>query len=152
MHLLNPLQAAKHFCSFHSVIPLPHSTYPKHSVKGNPICLRSLLSFRCIPFGWSLLASAPDPFTTLHLHSISHLSTKSKRAPAFHLSSVLNKTIFNSMHSHPCPLLHTSIILQSPTIRFFNRHYPYTQKIKKKANIGGLLKPTLMVCKVKMHF
>ena len=50
MHLLNPLQAPKLFCSFHSVTPLPHTTIPNHSVKGNQICLRSLLPFRCIPF------------------------------------------------------------------------------------------------------
>ena len=38
------------FCLFHSVTPLPHTTIPNHSVKGNQICLRSLLPFRCIPF------------------------------------------------------------------------------------------------------
>jgi hypothetical protein len=40
MHLLNPLQAPKLFCSFHSVTPLPHTAIPNHSVKGNQICLR----------------------------------------------------------------------------------------------------------------
>ena len=92
MHLLNPLQAAKQFCSFHSVTPLPHTALPKHSVKSNQIGLRSLLPFRCIPFQ----AFVPhDPFTPLHLHSISHLSSKSKSA------------------SHPCPLLQIPSILQN---------------------------------------
>ena len=45
--------------------------------------------------GRSLLSSAPDPSTPLHLHSISHLSSKSKSA------------------SHPCPLLQIPIILQN---------------------------------------
>ena len=92
MHLLNPLQAAMQFCSFHSVTPLPHTTSPKHSVKGNHICMRSLLPFRCIPFRVSLLSSAPNPFTPLHLHSISHLRRKSKSA------------------SHPCLIVLTLII------------------------------------------
>ncbi len=50
MHLHNPLQASMLFCSFHSVTPLPHIALPNHSFKGNQICLRSLLPFRCIPF------------------------------------------------------------------------------------------------------
>ena len=92
MHLLNPLQAPKLFCSFHSVTPLPHTTSPKHSVKRNQIDVRSLLPFRCIPFQ----AFVPhDPFTPLHLHSISHLSPESKSA------------------AHPCPLLHIPSILQN---------------------------------------
>ena len=80
------------FCSFHSVTPLSHSALPNHSVKGNHICLRSLLPFRCIPFQ----AFVPhDPSTPLHLHSISHLSRKSKSA------------------THPCPIGYSSSILQN---------------------------------------
>ncbi len=65
MHLLNPLQAPKLFCSFHSVTPLHHTTNLKHSVEGNYICLRSLLPFRCIP----LRAVAPC-IRSRSLHSI----------------------------------------------------------------------------------
>jgi hypothetical protein len=45
------------------------------------------------------------------------------------------------------PIVLTLIIPLNATSIFY-RHYPYTQKIKKKAKVSG----SPLVCKVKMHF
>jgi hypothetical protein len=69
----------------------------------------------------------------LHLHSISHLSSKSKSA------------------AHPCSILHILSIIQILTIHFFIskiEQHTYTQKIKKKAKVSG----SPLGCKVKMYF
>ena len=64
MHLLNPLQAAKQFCSFHSVTPLPHTTSHKHSEKkATPITCGSFFHFDAFRFRRSYL-------TILTLHCI----------------------------------------------------------------------------------
>ena len=105
MHLFNPLQAPKQFCSFHSVIHLPHTTIPNHSVKGNQICLRSLLPFRCIPF-----RAVATCIRSRSLHSIAssfhqppQLTKASVRLHSMNLLYLI-KPFYNSMHSHPYPV------------------------------------------------
>ncbi len=104
-------QTLQCICTIHSMhpvilfIPFGH-TLARQCItssfckKENQKCLRQLLPFRCITFGRSLLSSAPDPYTPLHLHSISHLSSKSKSA------------------AHPCPILQFPSILQNQTSIF----------------------------------
>ena len=92
-------------CSIH----FKHQSYFVHSIQSHPcpivhnlnILLKEtkyacgrFFHFDAFRSGRSLLSSAPDPSTPLHLHSISHLSSKSKSAP------------------HPCLIVLTLIILQ----------------------------------------
>ena len=129
--------------------PCPVLLLPSIPLKWNQIGVRSLLPFRCIPFQ----AFVPhDPSTPLHLHSISHLRLIKQACACIPRALVKCRYILQFHAFAPLPGVHFPIILHSPTGWFFYRHYPYTQKIKKKAKIGGLLMPTLMVCKVKMHF
>ena len=130
MHLLNPLQAPKLFCSFIQSYTCPILLFPSIPLKETKYACGRFFHFDAFRSGRSLLASAPDPSTPLHLHSISHLSTKSKSA------------------AHPCLCVHTLNILLIATCDFINRHYPYTQKIKKKAKVSG----SPLGCKVKMYF
>ena len=82
-------------CSIHS----KHPRYFVHSIQSHPCPILhcpsiplKVTSYACgrffhfdaFRFGRSLLSSAPEPYTSLHLHSISPLSCKNKRAPAFH--------------------------------------------------------------------
>ena len=135
MHLHNPLQAANQFCSFHSVTPLPHTAIPNYSVKGKQICLRSLLPFRCIPFGWSLLTSAPDPFSPLHLHSISHLSMKSKSA------------------SHPCLLvLNLTMLLIQHSVLFYKALSINPKNKKESKGRGAYLSQRSWSARLKCIF
>jgi hypothetical protein len=113
--------------------PCPILLYPIIPLKETKYACGSFFHFDAFRFGRSLLASAPDPFTPLHLHSISHLSSKSKSA------------------AHPCSILHILSIIQILTIHFFIskiEQHTYTQKIKKKAKVSG----SPLGCKVKMYF
>ena len=92
MHLLNPLQAPCYFV--HSI-----QSHTCPAVQNLNILLKET-KYACGRFfhsdafrsGRSLLASAPDPYTPLHLHSISHLRRENKSA------------------SHPCLIVLTLII------------------------------------------
>jgi hypothetical protein len=65
--------------------PCPILLYPSIPLKETKYACGRFFHFDAFRSGRSLLASTPDPFTPLHLHSISHLSSKSKSA------------------AHPCP-------------------------------------------------
>jgi hypothetical protein len=85
MHLLNPLQAPCYFVHSIQSHTCPILPYPIILLKENKYACGRFFHSDALRFGRSLLSFAPDPYTPLHLHSISHLSSKSKSA------------------SHPCP-------------------------------------------------
>ena len=87
MHLHNPLHASCYFVHSIQSHPCPILHYPIIPLKETRCACGRFFHSDAFRFGRSLLASAPDPSTPLHLHSISHLSMQSKRA------------------SHPCPIL-----------------------------------------------
>ena len=104
----------KCICSIH----FKHQSYFVHSIQShpcpsllNPIILLKETKYACGRFfhfdafrsGRSLLSSAPDPYTPLHLHSISHLSSKSKSSPAFHESFEFNKAFLQFHAFAPLP-------------------------------------------------
>ena len=74
MHLLNPLQAPCYFV--HSI--QSHTCPVLHNLsillRGTKYACGRFFHSDAFRSGRSLLSSAPDPFTPLHLHSISHLS------------------------------------------------------------------------------
>ena len=121
-HLSTKSKSAVHTC------PVLHNI--NIMLKETKCACGRFFHFDAFRSGRSLLSSAPDPSTSLHLHSISHLSTKSKSA------------------AHPCLCVHTLNILLIATCDFIIRHYPYTQIIKKKAKVSG----SPLGCKVKMYF
>lgn len=111
MHLLNPHQAPCYFVHSIQSFPCPILHYPSIPLKETSYACGRFFHSDAFRSGRSLLASAPEPYTPLHLHSISHLSPKSKSA------------------SHPCPLLQIPSILQNqPSILNFeklnNTHIP----------------------------
>ena len=74
--------------------PCPILLYPIILLKETKYACGRFFHFDAFRSGRSLLSSAPDPYTPLHLHSISHLSSKSKSA------------------THPCPIVHKLNIRQ----------------------------------------
>jgi hypothetical protein len=131
MHLLNPLQASKVIL----FIPFSHTLAPycitQTFRKGNQICLRSLLPFRCIPF-----RAVATCIRSRSLHSI---------ASSFHQPPQHQK--------QECfaPLPHSAYTNHSAKINppFFLGIDPHIYPKNKKESKG---KGLALVCKVKMHF
>ncbi len=83
------------------------------------MCLRSLLPFRCIPF-----RAVATFIRSRSLHSI---------ASSFHQPPQHEKQECCA----PLPACAYPQHSANSNMRFFNRHYRYTQKIKKKAKVSG---------------
>ena len=83
--------------------PCPILHYPIIPLKETKYACGRFFHFDAFRSGRSLLSSAPDPYTPLHLHSISHLSSKSKSSPAFHESFEFNKAFLQFHAFAPLP-------------------------------------------------
>ena len=119
MHLLNPLQAANQFCSFHSVTPLPRATSSKHSVKMKPD-RRAVAS--SIP-----MHSVSGVRTSRSFHSI---------ASSFHQPPPKK----SKSASHPCLIVLTLIIQLIQHSVLFYKALSINPKNKKESKDRGLTK------------
>ncbi len=78
--------------------PCPILHYPIIPLKETKCACGRFFHFDAFRFGRSLLASAPDPSTPLHLHSISHLSPKKQECFAHLPHSAYPKHYTNFNH------------------------------------------------------